>query len=488
MAMGRQKKEQQDDIWVATTQLVQTPSHPFYERLESLLAQHGFEAMLEGECAQYYARVMGRPSMPPVVYFKLLLIGFFEGIDSERGIAWRVADSMALRSFLGYRLTEATPDHSTLSRTRRLMSVETHRQVFQWVLRVLAQEGLLEGKTLGVDSTTLEANAALRSIVRRDTGETYNEFLTALAQASGIETPTLEELKKLDRNRPKKGSNKEWRHPHDPDSRIAKMKDGRTHLAHKAEHAVDMETGAVVSVTVQGADQGDTETVQKTLEEAEQNLAAAKEEPPASPDASAEDSAAPPAPRKEVVLDKGYHSDATLLTLTGGGWRIYASEPKRGRRRWQGKPAGTQEAVYANHRRIEGHRGKRLLRRRGELVERSFAHGYETGGMRRTHLRGHPNILKRILIHMGGFNLSLVLRKHLGAGKPRHLCDYLMKDLKDKTQQGTKRIFDAFRGLWSRRVTAYSPLRGSLSSLTPTQRKKKNIMTQFEKLTFTTGC
>lgn len=186
MAMGRMDKEHQETLWIETSSLPCAPGHPFYEKLSALLTQHGFEAMVEAECAQYYADVLGRPSVPPVAYFKALMVGYFEGIDSERGIAWRVADSMALRSFLGYALTERTPDHSSLSRTRRLLSVETHRRVFHWVLDVLAKEGLLRGKILGVDATTLEANAALRSIVRRDTGESYEQFLTGLAKSSGI--------------------------------------------------------------------------------------------------------------------------------------------------------------------------------------------------------------------------------------------------------------------------------------------------------------
>jgi transposase len=375
--------------------------------------------MVEAECAQYYADVLGRPSIPPVVYFKALFVGYFEGIDSERGIAWRVADSMALRSFLGYALTERTPDHSSLSRTRRLMSVETHQRVFQWVLEVLAQEGLLRGKSLGVDATTLEANAALRSIVRRDTGEGYEEFLTELAKASGIETPTREDLAKLDKKRPKKGSNKDWKNPHDPDARITKMKDGRTHLAHKAEHSVDMDTGAVVSVTLQPADLGDTQTVKVTLDQARQNVQRVAFTSKARRNLE---------PMREVVLDKGYHSNDTVRDLQQDGLRTYISEPKRGRRNWKDKK-DERDAVYANRRRVRGAHGKKLLRKRGELVERSFAHCYETGAMRRTHLRHHPNILKRLLIHTGAFNLSLVFRRATGFGTPRGLLQRAAKAL-----------------------------------------------------------
>jgi transposase len=250
MAMGKRKRQRQASLWVETARLAKSPSHPFYRRLNQILGRRGFDGFVEGACQQFYSETVGRPSLAPAVYFRMLLVGYFEGIDSERGIAWRVADSIGMREFLGYALTDATPDHSTVSRNRRLIDLQTHQEVFVWVLQVLAKEGLLQGKTLGVDATTLEANAALRSIVRRDTGESYQEFLTRLAQASGIETPTREDLARLDRNRPKKGSNDDWQHPQDPDAKITKMKDGRTHLAHKAEHAVDMESGAVVAVTV----------------------------------------------------------------------------------------------------------------------------------------------------------------------------------------------------------------------------------------------
>jgi transposase len=339
------------------------------------------------------------------MYFRLLMLGYFEGIDSERGIAWRAADSLSVREFLGLELDEAPPDHSTISRTRRLIDVETHRAVFSWILDRLATAGLVKGETLGVDATTLEANAALRSIVRRDTGEGYEAFLTRLAKASGIATPTREDLARLDRKRPKKGSNEDWTHPHDPDARITKMKDGRTHLAHKAEHAVDLNTGAVVAVTIQPADKGDTETVKETLMEAAENVEKAK-------------------PRtdvvKELVADKGYHSNALLEDLAILGVRTYLSEPARGRRKWKGK-YGARDAVYGNRRRIRGARGRRLLRQRGERLERPFAHAYETGGLRRVYLRGHSNILKRVLIHTAALNLGLLMRLLVGVGTPRSL-------------------------------------------------------------------
>jgi transposase len=418
MAMGTSRQETQETLWIPAASVVRSPSHPFYQQLNAILDKHGFDRHVEGLCQGFYSETMGRPSVAPGVYFRLLLIGYFEGIDGERGIAWRAADSLSLRAFLRISLEDVTPDHSTISRTRRLIDVETHQAVFEWVLRVLAEEGLLKGRTVAIDGTTLEANAALRSLVRRDTGEKYQEYLKRLAAESGIATPTREQLAKLDRKRPKKGSNREWKNPHDPDARITKMKDGRTHLAHKAEHAVDLETGAVVAVTLQGADQGDTTTVVETLAQAGERISAVAAETNNETVGERVKATGP----TELVLDKGYHSGATLQSLQGVAVRSYCSEPDRGRRHWDGKQ-DEQRAVYANRRRIRGERGKCLLRQRGEKVERSFAHAYDTGGMRRTHLRRQDNIIKRLLIHVGAFNLSLILRQTLGIGKPRRLQD-----------------------------------------------------------------
>ena len=418
MGMGtRQSQERQEEIWIANAELARSPGHPFYVRLNELLDEEKFDVFVESLCRRFYAATMGRPGLVPGVYFRSLLIGYFEGIDSERGIAWRMADSLALREFVRVGITEQTPDHSTISRTRRLIDVETHRAVFAWVLERLADRGLLKGKRVGIDATTLEASAAMRSIVRRDTGESYEEFLTGLAKVSGIATPTREQLARLDRKRKKRTSNKEWMSPTDADARVTKMKDGRTHLAHKAEHEVDLDTGAVVAVTLQEADKGDTTTLDITLCEAGEAVTElAEREVRLHPDAE------PKVNLKsieEMVADKGYHSGAVLEQVKARQVRTYIPErQQKGQRKWKGK-AAEQQAVYANRRRVRGSYGKSLLRRRGELVERSFAHCYDTGGMRRTHLRKHANILKRQLIHVAGFNLSLIFRKLLGAGTPR---------------------------------------------------------------------
>ena len=439
----------QQAMWVATADLPQGGGHPFYERLNQILNAAGFDAFVEQLCAPFYAR-MGRPSLAPGRYFRLLLVGYFEGLDSERAIAWRAADSLSLRSFLRLAPPSAPPDHSTISRTRRLLSVETHEAVFTWVLQQLADAGLVRGRTVGIDATTLEANAALRSIVRRETGEDYTTFLTRLAEASGIATPTRAELARFDRSRTKKTSNAEWTHPHDPDARVTKMKDGRTHLAHKAEHTVDLETGAVVGVTVQGADTGDTASMVETL------IAAAEQVDAVLPDGPG---------IEEVVGDKCYHSNETMADVKALGLRSYISEPDRGRRCWKQRQAA-RDAVYANRRRIRGERGHRLLRCRGELLERPFAHVCETGGMRRVHLRGHPNIRKRLLVHVAGCNLGLLLRHLIGVGTPR--------SLQGRAAALLRALFRQFRdcgAFWD----ALRPFFMPHSSRTPSSRRDQSV-------------
>lgn len=412
MSMTRHGKSRQESLWIPHDQVASGPGHPFYEQVERVLQEAEFDRFVESKCGRYYAKKQGRPSIPPGVYFRMLLVGYFERISSERGICWRCDDSLSLRRFLNLGLSDSTPTHSALSRIRSRLPLAVHKAVFGWVLRVLGTHGLIDGKTIGVDATTLEANAALRSIVRRDTGESYESYLEELARESGIEAPTRADIAKVDRKRPKKGSNKDWVHPADPDAEIMKMKNGRTHLSHKLEQSVDMGgEGVVLSVTLHGGTKGDTTSLPDTLKEAQSNL---------------EDLADDPATRemlhddagREVVTDKGYHSNDTLVALSDEDYRTYISEPDRGGRKWQGKE-DAQAATYANRRRIRGSRGKQLLRRRGELLERPFAHYLEAGGMRRTHLRRHANILKRLLVHVAGFNLGILMRSLIGTGSPK---------------------------------------------------------------------
>jgi transposase len=420
MALGK-RRHKQTSFWVETSQLQARGRHPFYSRLNEILGRAKFDTYAEQICRKYYATTMGRPSIAPGVYFRCFLMGYFEGIDSERGIAYRLSDSLSLREFLGMSLEEQTPDHSTLSKTRRMMNLGTHQAVFRWVLKRLAAEGLLSGKNLGVDATTLEANAALKSIVRRDGGARYDEHVTELMKSEGIEEPTPAERQRFDRKRKKSLSNRDWVNPHDREARITKMKDGRTHLAYKAEHAVDLETGAVVALTVQPADRGDTASMPATLSEAGCTVTEmAGQAAPA--DAVGPVETVSEVGVERVVADKGYHSKQVLQDLAEVGVRTVIAEPERKRQKWAGQSAA-QAAVYANRRRMDTHTAKALMRRRGELIERSFAHLYDTGGMRRVHLRGKNNIAKRALIHAAAFNLSLILRQMLRVGTARQAAD-----------------------------------------------------------------
>jgi transposase len=406
MALGRQG-ERQSELMVGWAELPRSPGHAFYDRLQAVLVAAGFDGFAETQCAPYYARRRGRPSLPPGRYFRMHLVGYFEGIDSERGLEWRCSDSLSLREFLRLSTTEAVPDHSWLSRTRSRLPLEVHEAVFAWVLERLAEHGLIKGDRIGVDASTMEANAALRAIVRRETGEGYREMLKRLAVESGIATPTAEDLIRLDRQRKgKRLSNQDWTSPVDPEARIAKLKDGRTHLAYKPEHAVDLDTGAIVAAEIHAADQGDTVTLPETLKVAEANLAAVDAAP------TAEEPA-------ELVADKGYHSRDGLKDLEDGPWKSRIAEKKRPDvSRWHGDEEA-RRAVYNNRARLRSGVAKEAFRLRAELVERSFALTLDRGGMRRAWLRGRQNLRKRYLVHVAGYNLGLIMRLLVGAGTPR---------------------------------------------------------------------
>ena len=408
MALGRQR-ERQASMMVTWAELPRSPGHVFYDRLQAELITAGFDGFVEGECTRYYAAKRGRPSLPPGRYFRMLLVGYFEGIDSERGLEWRCADSLSLREFLRLGEREPVPDHSWLSRTRSRLPVELHDRVFTWVLKRLAEHGLIRGERIGVDASTMEANAALRTIVRRDNGETHREMLKRMAKESGIETPTTEDLIRLDRKRKDKTlSNADWQSPTDPDAKIAKLKDGRTHLAYKPEHAMDLDTGAVVAAEVHAADLGDTTTMPGTLASAAAHLAAVEAAP--TPEAPA-----------ELVADKGYHARATLKALDGGPWKSRISEPHRDQfSRWHGDDAA-RRAVYNNRARLLSGVARTAFKLRAERVERGFALILDRGGMRRAWLRGREKVQKRYLIHVTGYNLGLIMRLLTGAGTPREL-------------------------------------------------------------------
>jgi hypothetical protein len=294
-----------------------------------------------------------------------------------------------------------------MSKTRGRLPHEVHERVFGWVLALIAERGLVRGERIGVDASTLEANAALRAIVRRDTGEGYREMLERMAQESGIATPTAEDLIRLDRKRKSKTlSNEEWVSQTDPEARIARMKDGTTHLAYKPEHAVDLDTGAVIAAEMHPADEGDTTTITGTLDAARRNLTSVGA-PPCSDDPA------------ECVADKGYHARAVLKDLDGSPWKTRIAEPqRRGVSRWHGDQ-DARRAVYNNRTRLRSEVGQHAMRKRAELVERSFAHILDRGGMRRTWLRGRENVHKRYLIHVAGHNLGLLMRLLIGAGTPK---------------------------------------------------------------------
>jgi hypothetical protein len=424
MSMGR-KKARQEAMFVAKSAALSGPRHRFYEALEGLLKRSHFDRKVEALCARYYERdgTLGRRSVPPGVYFRMLLIGFFEGIEAERGICWRCEDSLSLRSFLGLELDERVPDHSTLSRTRNRLPADVYADVFDLVLGIVDEHGLLNGKVAGVDSTYLRADASMKSIVRRDTGEGYNAYLERLAKNAGIEEPTVEDLRRMDRTRKgKRTSNKDWESPVDGDARIARMKDGTTRLAHKAEHVVDMESGAVVHADVLDATTGDAASIVDSVEKADENLSRVRDDDDDDvPGASSGDEPRPTKHIKEVCGDKGYHKATTIRDLERREVRTYIPERKHnGQRRFTDKGGWcTARAVYKNQARVKRAKGRAMQRKRGELIERSFAHILETGGVRRARLRGRANITKRYLVHVAGFNLSLVLRKLLGFGTPR---------------------------------------------------------------------
>jgi transposase len=410
MALGRQGTVQRE-LLIGWHEMPVAPGHVFYDRLNGLLDEAGFDREVEALCATHYARGIGRPGVPPGRYFRMLLVGYFEGLESERGIAWRCADSLSLREFLKLGTSEAVPDHSTLSRTRARLPLEVHEAAFVLVLRLVAARGLVKGRRVGVDASTMEANAAMRSIVRRADGAGWQAMLGELARTSGIATPSTNQLRQFDRTRKgKRVSNADWVSPADPEARITRLKDGRTRLAYKPEHAVDLDTGAILAAEVYRGDAGDTQTLEATIEGAAANLEGLDLAP--TPDQPA-----------ELVADKGYHARDVLKRLADGPWTTRISEPaRRTVLRWHGDD-DARRAVYANRARLLSGVAKIALVLRTVLCERAFAHVLDRGGMRRTWLRGRDNVARRYLIHVAGHNLGLLMRSLFGAGTPRAAAD-----------------------------------------------------------------
>jgi transposase len=432
MSMGR-RKAKQPSMWVAHNEIRRGPGHKFYEKLNELLRVADFDRKVEDLCAAYFdaANTPGRRSIPPGVYLRMHLIGYFEGIESERGIEWRCADSLSLREFLGLGLTDRVPDHSTLSRMRRRLPLEVHQKAFVLILAIVEQKGLLRGRVTGVDSTFLRADASMKAIVRRDTKESYSEFIKRLAEENGIENPTEEDARRFDQSRKgKKTSNKDWKSTTDSVARIAKIKDGRTRMAYKPEHVVDLETGAIVGVAVHQADRADTDTIEETLEVAKDNLRELGDTDTSGHDNDEIDGSGSsgtaacgetPACTQALVADKGYNKAAVLRRLKEKGYRTYIPERRqKGYRQWTDKGGRkTAAAFYQNRARVHRKKGKALQRKRGEFIERTFVHICETGGARRTRLRGRPNVSKRYLLQAAAANLGLAMRTLFGRGTPR---------------------------------------------------------------------
>jgi len=470
------------DLVIALKDLPPPPAQPFYQSLNSLLDEARFEPFVENLCRPYYVEGFGRPGVPPGVYFRMLLVGYFEGLDSQRAIAWRCADSRCLQAFLGLPPHKATPDHSSLTKIRQRLSTCIHEQVFAFVLKLAKDKGLLHAKTVGVDATTLEANASMKTIVRRDSGDDWKEYLRKLASAAGIEDPSDEDLRRFDRQRKdKKVSNEEWTSPSDPDSRIAKMKDRTTHLAYKAEHVVDLESELVLAAPVYHADQPDSATLLESIAHAQINLIRA-ECVPANGEAAPSDVAAiDAAPTiEEVATDKGYHKAETLAACAAAGVRTYIAEERRPQKRvWTDKPASWERAYRANRRRVRGSRSKRLQKLRSEKVERTFAHVCVTGGGRRSWLRGLVEVGKRYLLQVAGHNLGVIMRLVFGRGTPRSL-------------QGRRRRLLTWLGSSLRRLLdvrpAWSALERWQSWGTLPESSCFAIRHKAENLTFSTGC
>ena len=454
MAMGRKDRERQDTMWIAASDIARSEGHIFYRALNRLFLKHGFDSFVEGmvEKSGIFADGVGRPSVAPGVYFRMSMVGYFEGLSSERGIAWRCADSMSLRDFLGYELTQETPDHSTLSRWRRNLPEKFHRDVFEWVVGIAREEKILKGRKIAIDSTTMEANAAMKSIVRKADGATYQEYLKKLAKAEGIENPTPQDLQRMDRKRRgKTASNQDWKSKTDSHARIARLKDGRTHMAYKVENAMDVESRITVATEVHLADQGDPRTIGKTLLSADETVM----------------NVGIKGGIQDVILDRGYHADSVLEELDQKGYRAYIAEPKRDPRNWMKqrqrdgdeRVARRKRALYGNRRRSRSRRGRHFQRLRAEYPERGFAHLKRTGGLARVFVRGKREVTKKVQSYVAAANLGVILHALLGMGTPRGLqgrlrealtallalCRFLIAQLAPFSRPRARK--DAFRGL-----------------------------------------
>jgi len=407
---GRKEKAAQPEFWVATQQVAKSPKSTFYSKLDETLESFDFAAQVREACAPAYQQTgTGRPGIDPVVYLKMIMVGFFEDLPSERAIAARCADSMSIRAFLNYELDEKTPDHSSFTIIRQRLGLDIYERIFTLTLQALREHGLLRGKNLGIDSSVIEANASLRALVHRNTEEQYWDYVKRLAAENGIDPDDAAAVRKFDRHRPGKGSNQEWVNPNDPDAKIGRTKDGATDMIYKPEAVVDLDTGAIVQAQVHAGDQADHKEMATRVLEAQQNINQATGE---KLDTLTVNS---------VTSDKGYYAVNELQALQQEDIRTVIADPIDNRRLDKLEP-DQKKAVRAARRSTQSTSGKDLLRRRGLHIERSFAHMLDCGGMRRTTLRGWENLNKRFKLAAAIYNLSQLMRKLFGIGTPKQLA------------------------------------------------------------------
>jgi transposase len=393
MFKPRKKTQEQKEFWVVAERLPKASPSRFYELLNGTLERMNFGREVWEMCAPAYADATkgGRPGIDPVVYFKMLMVGFFEGIESERQIAARCEDSLSLRGFLGYALDEPTPDHSSMTVIRQRLGSDCFARVFAVVLAALRKHGLLKGRNLGIDSSVMEANASLRGLSERNTEEAYWDYVQRLAREAGLETTDGAALRNFDRHRAgKKLSNEQWQNPHDPDAKIGRTKAGATDMVYLPEHTVDLDTGAIVQAQVLAGDHRDSEELSTRVIEAVVSVQEALADPEAVPET--------------LTGDKGYFS---------------LSDPRRAQRRLDKLSSSERQSLARAHRSVSSKYGRKLLRKRGQHIERSFAHVLDAGGMRRATLRGLENLNKRHQIAAACYNLSQLLRRLHGIGTPK---------------------------------------------------------------------
>jgi len=404
------KKAAQSEFWIPADQVVSSAKSGFYAKLEETLESFGFAAKVRALCAPAYDKSgVGRPGIDPVVYLKMVMVGFFEDLPSERAIAARCADSMSIRAFLKYELNEKTPEHSSFTVIRQRLGLEIYEGIFTLTLQVLREHGLLRGKNLGIDSSVIEANASLRALVHRNTEEQYWDYVKRLAAESGIDPEDAAAVRKFDRHRPGKGSNQEWVNPNDPDAKIGRTKDGATDMIYKPEAVVDLDTGAIVQAQVHAGDQADHKEMATRVLEAQQIINQAAGEKLDTLTVNT------------VTSDKGYYAVNELQALQQEDIRTVIADPIDNRR-LDKLETDQKKAVQAARRSVKSKSGKDLLRRRGMHIERSFAHILDSGGMRRTTLRGWENLNKRFKLAAAFYNLSQLMRKLFGIGTPKQLA------------------------------------------------------------------